>query len=331
MIMCVNKQIEKKNMKAIAFLDLLGFSNAVMNDTEEALSMLQSYNSILHQLNLQSQLHPSNDYIEDLQELARRNSIESFDDFLPFSDSIFITSNNCSDFLMQLGSFLIKSFHFTAHIYGSPKNRQDPTAYSNIEVRDDGNGRLTTVNIPCHVPPTLFRGGIAYGDVNIITPIGILNKERINSHTLIGNAVVKAVHLEKRVKGPRIVFDKDIYERLDEKAKLYCCNLIEDPNYYELLWPGMSFILENSSTFQNEFSHFFDLFDPAYNLWSYYKDNNVAKHYERFLELIVVSTIKIYSHMGMKNFVMQKIEKAIDGKFSCTEKTKIFGSLECCI
>ena len=72
MIMCVNKEIEKKNMKAIAFLDLLGFSNAVMNDTEEALSMLQSYNSILHQLNLQSQLHPSNDYIEDLQELAPR-------------------------------------------------------------------------------------------------------------------------------------------------------------------------------------------------------------------------------------------------------------------
>ena len=314
-------------MKAIAFLDLLGFSNAVTRNAEEALLMLHSYNTIIRKALTDSKIYPSSGYPLDLQNLAKRTSTESFDDFIPFSDSIFVTSNNCSDFIMQLGSFIEKSFHYTAHIYEFPENRQDPTAYHNIGLVQNEKGELITEIIPCHVPPALFRGGVAVGDVNRVTLTGILNRERIEGHTLMGDAVVKAVGLEKKVKGPRIVFDQEVFNRLNDGARLYCRNLPEDTNFYELLWPGMSFVLENRSTFQNEFNHFCDLFDPAYNLWSYYKDNKVGIHYERFLELIVASTIKIYSHLDMKNFVIRKIEKVIEGKFSCTEKTKIFGSL----
>lgn len=92
-------------MKAVAFLDLLGFSNTVSNSADEALSMLESYNSIIHLGILDSKINPSESYSIELKELAKRHSTESFCDFLPFSDSIFITSDNCSDFLMQLGSF----------------------------------------------------------------------------------------------------------------------------------------------------------------------------------------------------------------------------------
>ena len=35
-------------MRAVAYLDLLGFSNTVLRNAEEALAMLNSYNSILH-------------------------------------------------------------------------------------------------------------------------------------------------------------------------------------------------------------------------------------------------------------------------------------------
>lgn len=315
-------------MKAVAYLDLLGFSNAVIRDIEEALSMLKSYNNILQISLFESIINPSGNYSADLQDLARRNSIESFDDFLPFSDSIFITSENCSDLLLQMGGFLEKSFHFTSHIYASPEDAQDPMAYHNIGIADDGTGGFKAVDIPCRVPPTLFRGGVAYGDVEIIMPIGILNKAKIRSCTLFGGAVVQAVGLEKKVKGPRIVFSKEVYSKLDQRTKLYSRLLPENKNYYELLWPGMGYILENRSTFQNEFSHFYDMFTPAYNLWLFYKDEKeVGVHYERFLELIVTSAITIYSYVGMMDYVLEQIEKVIAGKFNETERTKIFGNL----
>lgn len=317
-------------MKVIAFLDLLGFSNAVTRDADEALSMLNSYNTIIRTAIVDSQINPSSSYSFELQDLAKRTSTESFDDFIPFSDSIFITSDNCNDFLMQLGSFLGKPFHFTSHIYASPKNQQDPTAYHNIEIVQNGKGEFTTVDVPCHIPPALFRGGVALGEVNIITLSCILNKERKECHTLLGDAVVEAVRLEqKKVKGPRIVFGQEVFNELDDKTRLYCRNLPEDINYYELLWPGMKYILENHSNFQGEFSHFYDLFTPAYNLWYYYKDDTaVGAHYERFIELIVYSAIRIYDHMRMADFALRQIKKAIDGKFDDDELKRIFSSID---
>lgn len=317
-------------MKVVAFLDLLGFSNAVTRDAEEALSMLHSYNTIIQIAVSDLQRHPSCSYSPELQTLAKRTSTESFDDFIPFSDSIFVTSNNCSDFIMQLGSFIEKSFHFTAHIYESPQNQQDPTAYHNIGVVQNGKGELMTVNEPCHIPPVLFRGGVALGEVNIITLSCILNKERKECHTLLGDAVVEAVRLEqKKVKGPRIVFGQEVFNELDDKTRLYCRNLPEDINYYELLWPGMKYILENHSNFQTEFCHFYDLFTPAYNLWFPFKnDTDVRVHYERFIELIVYSAIRIYDRMGMKDFALQQIKKAIDGKFDDDELKRIFSSID---
>lgn len=313
-------------MKAVAFLDLLGFSNTVTRSAEDALSMLQSYNSILHFGIIDSSVNPSSSYPSELKELAKRNSTESFNDFLPFSDSIFITSENCSDFLMQLGGFLTKAFHFTAHIYAYPEDEKDPTAYHNVGVEKDKDGNYKAIEIPCRVPPALFRGGVAFGDVNIVTPSGLLNGKRINSHALMGEAVVRAVRMEKKVKGPRVLFDNSVFELLDEITRLYCRPLPEDSDFYELLWPGMAYILENRSSFDGEFTHFYDVFNPAYNLWNYYKkDKEVGVHYERFIELIIASAIKIYTHVGMRDYALQQIGKAIDGKFSGAEMTRIFG------
>lgn len=61
-------------MKAVAYLDLLGFSNAVLRNAEEALAMLNSYNSILHFGIVESELHPSSGYPPELQKLAKRSS-----------------------------------------------------------------------------------------------------------------------------------------------------------------------------------------------------------------------------------------------------------------
>lgn len=52
-------------MKAVAYLDLLGFSNAVIRDIEEALSMLKSYNNILQISLFESIINPSGNYSAD--------------------------------------------------------------------------------------------------------------------------------------------------------------------------------------------------------------------------------------------------------------------------
>ena len=122
-------------MRAVAYLDLLGFSNTVLRNAEEALAMLTSYNSILHFGIMESELHPSDGYPQGLQKLAKRKSTESFKDFLPFSDSIFITSDDCSDFLLQLGEFLYRSFHLTAHFYANPENEKLIVLESAMTVR----------------------------------------------------------------------------------------------------------------------------------------------------------------------------------------------------
>lgn len=313
-------------MKAVAYLDLLGFSNAVLRNAEEALAMLNSYNSILHFGIVESELHPSSGYPPELQKLAKRSSTESFKDFLPFSDSIFITSDDCSDFLLQLGEFLYKSFHLTAHFYAHPENEKDPIETRNIGLGDDGNGGLTVVEAPCRIPPALFRGGVAFGDVNHVKPTALIDGNRTEGYILVGDAVVKAVGMEKAVKGPRIVFGNEVFEQLNDDARLYTRSLPEDSNLFELLWPGMPYILENPM--ENEFSYFCDMFIPVYNLWSYYKNDRVVSvQYERFIELVVASALRLYSHVGMNDFALEQIGKVIDGKFSGAEMTKIFGYL----
>ena len=313
-------------MKAVAYLDLLGFSNTVLRNTEEALSMLQSYNSILYLGIVESKLNPSSGYMPELQGLAKRNSTEAFNDFLPFSDSIFITSDNCSDFLLQLGAFLLKSFQFTAHFYAHPDNKTDLLETSGFEVVDDGKEGVTVEKKPCWIPPALFRGGVAFGKVNPIKPIALIDSDRIEGYTLLGEAVVKAVGLEKTIKGPRIVFGQDVYEQLEEKTRLYTRSLPEESGLFELLWPGMGFILENPM--EKEFDHFINTFTPAYNLWNYYKnDKEVSVHYERFIELIASSAIKLYGSVGKSDFALREIGRIIDGKFTGAEMTKIFGYL----
>lgn len=79
---------------------------------------------------------------------------------------------------------------------------------------------------------------------------------------------------------------------------------------------------------ENEFGHFTDMFTPAYNLWYYYKnDKAVGVQYERFIELIVASALKLYSNVGLKEFALKQIERVINGKFTSAEMTKIFGYL----
>jgi hypothetical protein len=317
------------NQKAVAYIDLLGFSNCVKNNPEEAIMMLTHFNTILSSLNFEREVHPSANYIAPLQSLARRTSNESFEHFMPFSDSVFIASSNCSDFLLQLGNFVKDAFLFNARIYSYPENPADPTATHYIGV--DPSNPKNVIDIPCHQPPVLFRGGLSFGDVIETTPAALFNNQRCNCNNLMGEAVVRAVKMEGLVKGPRILFDVRVYEQLNAEAKLYC-RLVPDKDekgqplgLYEILWPAMGYITENKELFTQEIAHFYDLFTPAYNLWRFYKGNeDVAIQYERFLELIVTSAIRIYDYMGMGDYIRQRMVETLKDKFTEEEKLLIF-------
>ena len=207
--------------KAVAYIDLLGFSNFVRQSLPDAMMAITNFNTIISELIFEKKVHPSSGYIPCLQGLAMRSSIEAVDDFLSFSDSVFLTSQRCCDFVKQLGSFVRRSFLIEANYYMHPIDPTDPTK---IEIPNLFGGPSQET----HVPPTLFRGGLSFGEVQNMTPTGIVSGQEVQMNTIAGIAVVNAVGLEGEVKGPRLVMDESLYSQLDADAKQYCRKLPEN-------------------------------------------------------------------------------------------------------
>ena len=76
--------------KVVAYLDILGFGNHTYTNVEEALELLSNYQTIINQKIIDNDLHPPPSYSIELQELSKQNIVDSFEYFLPFSDSVFI-------------------------------------------------------------------------------------------------------------------------------------------------------------------------------------------------------------------------------------------------
>lgn len=302
--------------KAVAYIDLLGFSKLVEHNLGDAVITLSNANTILSQQILEKHIHPSSGYSPELKEVAKNTSVESIEDYLPFSDSVFLTSSNCDDFVMQLGAFVKKCYTFTASHYIHPKDTLDPTKESipNVIVNDDGSCSLSEID--SHLYPALFRGGISYGEVENLSPMGIVGGKEQKMNTLAGEAVVKAVRLEEsvKVKGPRLVLDSSLYCQLGEKTKIYCRQLPERPDLYEILWPMTAYISTNP--YSGALTGFYELFNSAYNLWIPHKDNpDVGLHYIRFMEIIIVSTIKAHDvFWKQKDSAIEKLTGFLQSK-----------------
>lgn len=221
--------------QSVAFLDLLAFSNHVRENTQDAFMAFTTYRTILETKLTDDFRHPSESYSNPiLQELASKNSVNSFDYFLPFSDSVFIASNNQNIFLKQLGSFVLHCFMFTSRQYENPEDKVNPTKVTISSIDKDENGEIVTNKVESNWYPTLFRGGIALGEAIPIELMGIIKNKPEKIANLAGKAIVKAVGLESKIKGPRIVFEKDFYEKLNTETKIYTVET-EIKGLYELL------------------------------------------------------------------------------------------------
>lgn len=308
------KEKQEKPNNIVAYIDLLAFSNHLIGNTTEALMIMNNYNTILSQKIIDDKLYPPKSYCTELQYLAKNKSIDSFDYFLPFSDSVFLMSNDCSSFIKQLGNFVLESFLLTSRFYEAPKNPANPEKGESLNFSIDSNQELKVETGSCDYYPTLFRGGLAYGESFPIELKSIIGKAPSMSKVITGKAVVEAVKLESVVKGPRLVFPNNVYKELDDDAKDYCRELPEDNKLYEILWPAMIYINQNNEfENENEFNKFNELIVPVYNLWKAYKDTQYSIHYFKFIELIIASTIQFFDKKcNMRNKAVEKIKHWIN-------------------
>lgn len=265
--------------KSLAYLDFLGFSNIVENeDFSYANEFLQTPNIIIGIAMWEQKHKESKAYAEEcLQKIAKKNQVDSFEDFLALSDSIFIVSSEANIFIEQLSSFLYRCFIYNKFYYPSKKLRHPKQK---------------------HYPPVFFRGGISFGEVNFSEMIAIENgKNQKRTRNIIGKAVIQAVQLEKQGKslGARISIEQGFYEKLDDEHKNF---VYTDAHGKYLLWPA--FIINQNSCINAERNSAKDFLDELFKMYKYYE--NKGKMYEKVV-VNYLETIKMALNSFKQAFI----------------------------
>lgn len=314
--------VQKDTPKIVAFIDLLGTKNRIgkssKGDSFDALRPIINYNHITFSKICEGIAHPSESYDKELQELAKINLIDSFEYFLPFSDSVFIMSNDCCSFIKQLGNYIFGLYNFTIDFYKKDfyiKPSTNPIDLEKVKMPTlslGKDGELEITNNVCNYYPALFRGGISFGEACSIKLYSIANKVPSKIVTITGEAVSNAVELEKKIKGPRLVFEKTVYDQLDEDTCDYCRITPESHDLYEILWPAFNYFKHsNPSNNEQEIDELRRLLDPTYNLWEKYKnEESLSIHYFNLIELIIASTIQFFDNKcQLKKLAIDKISE----------------------
>jgi hypothetical protein len=292
--------------RSVAFLDILGFKNYTLIDPAGAAQLLLNYHEIINTKLADMVQFPAQNHTDPgLQNLALEGEVGSFETFLPFSDSVFVISNQPDLLIRQVSRFLIDSFQFTSGAFAHPENPTDPTAVTITELSLQGvSGRHGERWFPL-----LFRGGISFGDVLTPKVTAIDQGRKTNITNLAGRAVVNAVSLEKTGKGPRLFCRADFYNLLSAQNRNFMTE-INGGSCHELLWPA--FVYHESSQPHVEINHFTDLFLPAANLWRAFRQQpEVEPHYREFLKLIVRSAQKWFNSKNSLEMANQHIEEKI--------------------
>ena len=276
----IKKYLNLDNMYTgvFAYIDVLGFSNAVRKEVSDAVSILAQIDTVL-QIKygdgvMRKERESTNCIIDPIvNKLTFNNEITAFDYFYCISDSIFFAGKDVNQFIHQLANFVLACYTWSV-------------------TPELGLQQML-----------LFRGGISYGDLRFVELIcGSQNKVKPNT-SVCGEPVVNAVEYEKKfgLKGPRLILDSDVYEKLDADirrnyiSKLNLdINITEGKEYYEILWPAFIFIPENFGKV-NEIEKMNELLSIAYSQYATYKSNStIMEHYNSLIELILRSARHIF-------------------------------------
>lgn len=257
-----------------AYIDVLGFSNAVRKKVSDALSILAQIDTVLQIKYVDGVIRKerkSTNCIDPIvDKLNSNNEITAFDYFYCISDSIFFAGKDVNQFIHQLANFVLACY---------------------------------TWSVTSKLPMMLFRGGISYGNLRFVELIcGSQNKVKPNT-SICGEPVVNAVEYEKKfcLKGPLLILDSDVYEKLDADIRINYIsklnldiNITEGKEYYEILWPAFIFIPENFGKV-NEIENMNELLSIAYSHYATYKSNStIMEHYNSLIDLILRSARHIF-------------------------------------
>jgi hypothetical protein len=144
--------------------------------------------------------------------------------------------------------------------------------------------------------PVLFRGGVAVGECVPVCLPTIVDCRLQPTRCFIGEAVVDAVALEKRTKGPRILCSDKLQGALNAHAAEYVGTPINrERESCELYWP-MSLFEDKADIETAINSGLREWFQGVSNLYAHFRSNEkVRSHYESYLRLLVRSAMQKYS------------------------------------
>ena len=167
--------------KCVAFLDILGFSSYICSDAnlaqESAMDMLSTINFIFKNRVSDHRLHPWHSYCPSLQPHAQRTDIDSFECFLPMSDSIFIIGNDANIFIDQVSSFMCSCFNYVSNAYLNPIDNNAPERVIAKQFKIDESDGLIVDEVEVQWYPHIFRGGISYNDAVILQMTSLMRNE----------------------------------------------------------------------------------------------------------------------------------------------------------
>lgn len=258
--------------QAVVFLDILGFKSVLESDPQGAAQLLTDYKMIFEDEMRNRTVHEND---PNIAQTRRLSSMDSFQTFLPMSDSVIITSDDPSLLVSNLSTFLFDVYNF------SPTSRCI-SEESNISFKSKISRPKTY--------PLLFRGGISYGEVIPYEHQATLFKgEQRKGSNIFGPAFVDAYSLAEvcpKLKGPRIRCSKSFVEVLDTNAQKYIGPLIgaENDKQVELYWPTIAFEPGNSS--------FCSVFDNACQFLTAFMNTPEWEHYFFFVKLLVRSALR---------------------------------------
>lgn len=163
--------------KCVAFLDILGFSSYIKNDTSGAINLLETANQVIKNRLIDP---ASSTYNEpSLQNMAKIHSAESFEAYLPMSDSIFIIGQNPDDFVEQVSSFLCSCYRSTSRAYSHPEDEQNPIAVTMKVFKTDTDGGFSSFDETANWYPNIFRGGISFGEAVVFSAFSIFRNPEL--------------------------------------------------------------------------------------------------------------------------------------------------------
>ena len=284
----------------VAFLDLLGFSNLLKNNTEAAVDNINSFNDMIKTKVIDNKCHSIEDYRKnhpnavEFHQFVEKTSVTAFEQMISFSDSLVLGGTDCNKFVKQLANFIA-----TAYIEYSEPFREDFSDINKVTTNKNAEGCING-DIRYHKAfPILFRGGLSVGDdVSFFDEYHIKNSElNLSSLNVMGLTYLNAVKLESFGKGSRLFCDKSVVDAVNDETRRLIKVVDEKKKIYEIVWTiegCEAMTCYPSDKWHNVIHGINDKMLPsAINLYQYYKNDEVLEpQYKELLNLVCVGIVK---------------------------------------